>query len=746
MTDTPEPNEHVLTMDFESRSTCDIKKCGSWKYSLDPTTEVLCLAFRLPFWEKGRVELWHPAFSHLEIPEECSDWGALAEMFRWVRSGRPVEGHNSLFERGIWTNIMIDTFGFPEIGGHQWRCSAAKAAAHALPRKLEDASDVLETEEEKDMEGNAVMLKMAKPRKPTKDDLQQWYRKYAPCRYCTGSGKTQELKKDGTPKAKLSRCQICEGRGHTKKLKAVPPMPVLYHETPEMFQDLWSYCKQDVLAEEGVSELLDDLTPLEIEMFLLDHTINVRGFQLDMEAVDIALELIRRESEVLNKELEVLTDGQVARATQRDRMTAWLKENGLDLPDTKGATIDGLLESRDIRQLPSKVWRALELMRTLGRSSTAKYQKMRSWACPDGRVRGGLLYHGAGTGRWAGKGVQPHNFPKGILKEMDGGKVNMDRLWATIKTKDRDLITQTYDAGIMEVLSHALRGAIVAKEDHQLYIADYAQIEVRVLFWLAGDAQGMRLFAQKLDPYCDMATDVYKRTITKADDKERQLGKAIILGCGFQMGASKFVATAKMYGVEIPESSDDEDEITAQRAVDTYREKYWRVKELWWSMEAAAIKAVNHPGTPFKVSCVKWLYEEDKGFLYCILPSGRRLAYAQPEIHEKATPWGEMRPSLTFMGVNSYSHQWQRTTAYGGLLVENVVQATARDIMAEAMYRCERSGVYFPVLSVHDEILTEVLNGCGSLEEFIALLERPPRWAKGCPIAAEGFVTKRYRK
>jgi DNA polymerase len=199
------------------------------------------------------------------------------------------------------------------------------------------------------------------------------------------------------------------------------------------------------------------------------------------------------------------------------------------------------------------------------------------------------------------------------------------------------------------------------------------------------------------------------------------------------MGADKFYATCLSWGIPITEE-------LAQETVDAYRTKYWRVKQLWRDVEAAAIEAVQ-TRKPVNVACVT--FYTFGSFLYCRLPSGRLLAYAYPEVREKMTSWGQMRTALTFMGVDAKTHQWKRQSSYGGLTVENIVQAISRDLMARGMLRCEESG-YPVILSVHDEVLSEAADG--DLAEFVALLTELPDWAYGCPIAAEGWVGVRYRK
>ncbi len=413
-------------------------------------------------------------------------------------------------------------------------------------------------------------------------------------------------------------------------------------------------------------------------------------------------------------------------------MLKWFEEVGLKLYDTQKATLDETLETDGdsaFCDLTPEARRGLELVRALGRSSTAKYQAMADWMAPDGKVRGGLLYHGASTGRWAGKGVQPHNFVKGTMK------VDQDELWACLKRGHRLEISQLY-RGVMEALSNALRGAIIPSKGYQFYVADYNAIEARVLLWLVNDQKSLDIFRSGRDIYCEMASDIYERPITKdKDPQERQLGKATILGCGYQMGGSKFVSTAAMYGVEI-------DEDFSKQVVDTYRETHPEVVAEWAAQEAAAKKAVQTRKTVF-CGKVSWFVEGK--FLYCKLPSGRRLAYAYPELKELEMPWGGTKLCLTFMGVDSKTHQWKRQKTYGGSIVENIVQAIARDLMADAMLRAGQYG-YLVVLTVHDELIAEALIGHGSVHEFEQIMARNPDWAEGCPVLAEGWSGFRYKK
>jgi len=342
------------------------------------------MAFRLPQWKKGRTALWHPDFPHLGMKETGID--ELVELFNWIIGGGLVEAHNAMFERALWSNVCLPRLGWPCISAGQWRCSAAKAAAHALPRGLDDCAAALNLKERKDAVGSKVMMKCNKPRKPRKAELAAWQQEH----------------------------------GET-------PMPLLWHESQELFDTLFAYCRQDVVAECAVSEAVPDLSASEQELYCLDQTINERGFLLDMEAVGVALELIGSETARLNGELKALTGGNPEKATQRKKMHDWFLNQWVVIEDTKAGTIDEALKRDD---LTPRVRRGLELLQALSRSSTAKFEAMRNWACADGRVRGSMLFHGASTGRWSGAGVQPHNFPRGTVKDVEGA-------WAILKGRDR---------------------------------------------------------------------------------------------------------------------------------------------------------------------------------------------------------------------------------------------------------------------------------------------------------------------
>ena len=660
-------------IDFESRSACNLRKCGAWRYSQDPTTEVLCLGFRLPYWEPGRTGLWHPVACGGAVEEGAADLRDLDELLQWIESGALVEAHNAWFEYCLWTNVMQPRFEWPAIPSASWRCSAALAAAHALPRGLDKALAALGLPIAKDPAGAKLLKKTAKPRKPRKAEVAAW---------------------------EAASC------------------PLLWWEEKELLQQLSAYCRQDVLAEEALSAALPDLNLLEQRIFHLDLKMNAYGFRTDLEAIQVALDDIKTETLILNRELSQLTGGYPATITQRGKLLTWLNEHGVELHDTQADTVAAELARWQRYEAKPPARRVLEILQTLGRSSNAKYVAFQNWVSPmDARVRGSLLYHGATTGRWTGVGVQPHNFPKGSIRDMEGA-------WQALKLGACN--------SPMSMLSEALRGVIIASPGMQLFVGDYVAIEARVLLWLAED--DLTPFDAGRDIYSEMAGDIYGYPCNKIDfPKERSIGKVAILGLGYQMGASKFQATCAKYGITV-------DDQLAVETVAAYREKFWRVKQLWREQEAGAIAAVTFGDQ--RANKINWFLELP--FLYAELPSGRRLAYPDPQLQQRTTPWGAQQTVLSFMGVSPLNHKWSRQVTYGGMLVENLVQAISRDIMAEAMLRCHEGGRYLPVLSVHDELVAEAKKG--SLSEFEELLTQVPSWAPGMPIAAEVWQGGRYAK
>lgn len=731
------------TMDFETRSACDLKKHGSWVYSLHPTTEAMCLVYKLPGQER---KLWHMAHPQHLIGESPPPY----DLFAFILAGGLIEAQNAFFERVIWKNVMARRKGWPEINHIQWRCSAAKASAASLPRSLEGAAKAMKLPVEKDMQGHRLMLKMSKPRKPRKAEREEW-----------------------------------------KAEHGDEPMPILWSEEEDDIYRLWEYCDRDVESEEMLSDSLPDLIPEELEIWQMDQWINERGAKFDIEMATCALKLAKKWKDVLNEELHQLTG--VSAGSKRAQVKEWLKENeDLELPDTAATTMEWYIGNVE---MSGRARRVCEIVMEVNKTSTRKYQAMIDKAGEDWRVRDLLMYHGAGTGRWAGKGVQIHNFPARDLIVKD-----FEEAAAAIKSGDLEWCRLLF-GDIMKLLSHALRGAIIPEDGYDFMVADYSAIEARCVLWLAGDNKALDVFRSGGDIYCDMATGIYGYPVNKSDHaSERQFGKQAILGLGYGMGYITFLLTCRKYGIyfsraevarimghenlakyeewvkdkftiedrkpgeqnkrgkniqarrnirRLEEEREKPHEVFHELAlmkyvVDVYRDRYQDVKAMWYEQEEAAIAAVQKPGSRIPCGKVTW-YVED-GWLNCELPSSRCIKYRDPEIKPVKTSWGEVKPALRYMSVDGVTRKWVRTATYGGKIVENITQAVARDIMANAMLVAYKGGKYLTIMSVHDELVSEVKKNEGSIDEFEALMSSLPAWAVGCPITAEADRLTRYKK
>lgn len=642
------------TIDFETRSSADLKKVGAYRYGQWWDTKALCLAYKLPGLD---VKLWHPP---MPPPEE---------LFFWIEQGGLVESHNAEFEWCIWNYVMTKE-GWPQLSWKQLTCSAAKAAVMALPRSLEGLCDVLNTEIKKDKDGKKIMMRLAKLKKPTTKEPDSW------------------------------------------------------DEDPLKREKLYSYCIDDVLSEEGASEELPDLMPLEQKMWRHTAMINERGVYCDLVTCAKASELARRFERELLVELKIVTHGAVKTAKQHAKLLAFIRAEGVETEDLKAGTVQHLLKQEGLTYAAK---RALEIRSLLNRSSLAKFDTMMRMAGPDRRIRGTLMHHGASTGRDTGKGIQPQNYPRGNSKEVE-------KLIYAINGLDYEDFKAIFP-NVFDTLSNVLRGMLMAAPGKKFVAADFAAVETRVLFWLADHKEGLNIFYNGDDIYKAMASAIYNVPIGEVTKEQRQLGKQAILGLGYGMGAKKFAITCKGYGIDITEEF-------AKKVIALYRSIHWPIKGLWSDIERAALGAVERPGKVFLAGKCKFFMSDR--FLVCELPSKRRIYYCDPMTRTEDTEWGE-RKRLGYYAPNSQSKRWQYEETYGGKLVENCVQACAADLMREAALRQEIAG--FPiVMRIHDELIAEVDEDKDCLDEFETLMRTLPKWAEGCPIDVEGYMGPRYKK
>ena len=581
-----------------------------------------------------------------------------AHLEDWIMAGGLLSAWNANFERTIWNEIMVGRYQWPRTSIKQWRCTMAQASAMGLPRALGQAAAVLGVEEQKDKTGAALMLRMARPRKVNADGSYTWW----------------------NTKAKIDT--------------------------------LVAYCEQDVRTELSVAETLNAMPDSERRLYQLDQRINDRGVKVDLDLIERVSKLANSASENIDAEIKRLTNGQVKAATNAMDLTAWLRSYGLKVKSVDKQTVTRMLGMEKLHPIIKQV---LRLRQDGAKSSTAKYEAMVNAANADDRMRGLLMYHGAATGRWSGRLVQPQNFPRPQKKQAE-----LDEIIAKLKA-DEDV--SEYGAGTV-LASDLLRSMLIAEDGHRLMFADYSAIEARVLAWIAGQNDLVETFRKGGDVYKEMASAIYNINVENVTDGQRQVGKMAILGCGYGMGGKRFAEQCATMGINV-----DEDE--AKRIVSVYREKNNRIAQYWRDSENDFVEMVKGAGRV--------------GSVELPLPSGRSLTYHNPRIIQRETPWGAMRDTAQVDTLNSVTRQWVSQIIWGGLLTENVVQATARDLMATAMMALELKG-YNVILSVHDEIICEVPDDFGSLDEMIDIMTRVPAWAQGCPINAEGKEGKRYRK
>jgi DNA polymerase len=482
--------------------------------------------------------------------------------------------------------------------------------------------------------------------------------------------------------------------------------------TKDKIDTLVAYCRQDVRTELSVAETLNAMPDSERRLYQLDQRINDRGVKVDIDLIDRVSKLANSASENIDAEMKRLTNGQVKAATNAMDLTAWLRGYELNVNSVDKQTVTRLLAMDGLHPIIKQV---LRLRQDGAKSSTAKYDAMVNAANADDRMRGLLMYHGAATGRWSGRLVQPQNFPRPQKKQGE-----LDEIIAKLKA-DQDV--SEHGAGTV-LASDLLRSMLIADDGHRLMFADYSAIEARVLAWVAGQSDLVETFRKGGDVYKEMASAIYNVDVESVTDGQRQVGKMAILGCGYGMGGKRFAEQCATMGIKV-----DEDE--AKRIVSVYREKNNRIAQYWRDVEQDFVDMVKDAGRVKTVGLP--------------LPSGRSLTYHNPRIIQRETPWGAMRDTAQVDTLNSVTRQWVSQIIWGGLLTENVVQATARDMMATAMMALEIKG-YPVILSVHDEIICEVPDGFGSLDEMIDIMTRVPAWAQGCPINAEGKEGKRYRK
>ena len=488
---------------------------------------------------------------------------------------------------------------------------------------------------------------------------------------------------------------------------------------PEKWELFKTYCKRDVDVEKSIRRKLHNfpIPESEMELYRLDQRINDRGVLVDMGLVEQAIACERLHKEIVTKRAYELTG--LENPNSVVQLKGWLGDMGMEAESlSKKAVVEMIAET------DGEVEELLRLRLMLAKTSVKKYEAIERSACSDGRVHGMLMFYGANrSGRWSGKNVQLHNLPKNYLPDLELAR-------DLVKQGRFEDIELLYDS-TPNVLSELIRTAFIPKPGCRFVVADFSAIEARVLAWLSGEQWRLDVFTSHGKIYEASASSMFHvpmEEITKGSPL-RQKGKLAELGLGFG-GASG--ALISMGALDMGLTEEELPPLVA-----AWRKANPHITQFWWDVDAAAIKAVTEKQ---RTKVGRIIFEYKSGILFITLPSGRKLSYVKPRM--AVNRFG--RDGLTYEGI-AENKKWSRIETYGPKLVENIVQGTARDLLAEAMLRVEKKG-YPIVMHCHDEIIAEVPEGTGSVDEMCEIMAVQPEWAEGLPLRADGFECRFYKK
>lgn len=742
-----------LTLDYETRSACKLDDCGAAVYAMHPTTSVLCAAVTvededpqiyLPPWVRDMPGVMPLAIETLGFPLIYEP-----ELFKLFDAASEIEAHNNFFEHMIWKYVCHQHYGWPTPPINKFRCSMAKCCYYTLPRGLDAARKALGLPEGKDIEGSKLMRKMCVPWKPGKKE------------------EVVALEAEGFKVDKNKN--IYDGQTGEIVYK--------WQEKPEQIVRLAQYCAQDVITEHALSEALPDIPATELENWQQDQLINARGVCTDTVVAKQFMDEIDTRAEEAQRIVTKITDGQVERVKQVDKLKTWLVGQGLELENLQKDTVETALKRKD---LSADVRTVLTLRRLFGGAATSKYPPILLRTCPDGRYRGAFMFFGAATGRFSSLGIQLHNMFRGKFKD----SVACIALFSEYGYTD---YMEALYGDFMPVASTCIRGMFTAADGHILYVGDFSSVEARFNAWVAGEETDLDAFRHGKDLYKVTAALIFNTTYDKVTKKQRQVGKTAVLALGYGGGIAAFAKMAENYGINLEELPEfvlhlaDERMMELARANATryvkanpgnmsfdaavacdiikqlWRRSHPRIVKFWADLEQAAVLAVKNPGHAYFIKGANVAYKVEGNFLKCKIPSGRYLHYFKPHLVMKTPPWEADKPKeeqkkkevVAFYGTCSkpgpMNGKFIPQHLYGGLQCENVCQAGCRDLLTPAMLRLEKAG-YPIVLHVHDEAVAEVPIGFGSEKEFGDIMAEVPAWAKGLPIGVEVFTSRRYRK
>ena len=588
------------------------------------------------------------------------------KLLKHLMMGDRVAAWNAQFERLIWNNVLV-RYGFPPLPIERFYCIAALSRCRGFPGKLEKAARFCGLNYQKDMDGHYLMLKLCKPRS------------YTP-----------------------------EGE------------PVWWDHQPD-YERLGDYCKQDVVVERAMGDILIPFTDEELSDFHLSEEINDRGLLVDIELAEAAVTGVEKEKIDANDVLVSLTDGAVTSYNQVAKIMAWVEQEWKPLPNLNKSTLyDEMLED----DIPPHVYDVLEIRLENARAAVSKFAAMLN-RNQDGVVRGLFMFHGAGPGRFTSTGLQIHNAQSDCATH------------AIPVLKQRGVAGLRMLGDPIKLLAQMVRPAIIASPGNTLLIGDFAQIEARITAWLAGEHQLLTLFSSGISPYCSFGSLIYDRPIDKfSDPEEYKVSKACILGLGFGGAEGALARSMKKDNIVLPGK-------VLTDCVQTYRGTYKNIVNFWYRLRDAVLLAMYSRGTAIEIGPVTYLFDGEH--LWCRLPSGRLICYPYAEIVED--DWGGdcVQYRRGNRSPKSGVMEWPTVRLWHGLLIENLAQGIAFDLLMGAMRRLREWNVR---LHVHDEIVSEAPKELADqlLPKFLELMAQGEEWSVGLPIKAEGQIADRYTK
>lgn len=497
---------------------------------------------------------------------------------------------------------------------------------------------------------------------------------------------------------------------------------------PEHAPDDWKlfkgYCIQDVETERDIRRRLEKfpLMPQEWDFYHMDQRINDRGILIDRELVQQAIICNMAMSEEMTKRAYALTG--LENPNSVSQLKSWLEDRGIEVDSLGKKNVASLITDLDKHSADGEALDMMKLRLQMAKSSVKKYQAAERYICQDGRAHGLFQFSGANrTQRWAGRGIQLQNLPQNHIATLDEAR-------DLVKLGCFDMIEVLY-GNTPDILSQLIRTMLIPKEGCEFIVADFSAIEARVLAWLAGEQWRLDAFQRGEDIYCASASQMFGVPVVKhgINGELRQKGKVAELACGYGGGSGALIS---MGALDMGLKEDELPDI-----ISSWRDANPEIVKFWYAVEKAAIETVKDHNDR---SVGRIGFQFSANTLWIVLPSGRRLAYIKPRLQPNR--FGRM--ALTFEGLGA-NNKWVRGETYSGKLTENITQATARDLLAEAMRRMERAGLDI-VGHVHDEVILEVPKDQYTVDEICDLMAQSPKWTDGLPLVADGYKGNYYFK